>query len=247
VSYQAVSEILAACEPKGIPRLVLLVIAECANKAGVCWPSMATIAKRAAISVRHAKRVVHALARSGHISIERGNGVSHPNRYRLLSTDTPVTFNPPQTVTQESALRDDQTVTESVQTVTQRVRNGDTAMSPKPSEPLKNLQRGDVELPFEDLVAHFEPLFPHLNVRGSLSKMVFQEKWAPTVSNGNHWLSIERGWRKKKPARKISAPECVHSEPEIQPGDGSYLVPGSPEAIAEWAEAKRALFKTEEV
>jgi DNA-binding transcriptional regulator YhcF (GntR family) len=107
VSYQAVSEILAAREPKGIPRLVLVVIAECANKAGVCWPSMATIAERAAISVRHAKRVVHALARSGHISIERGNGVSHTNRYRLLNSDTPVAVPHPQTVTEESPLRDD--------------------------------------------------------------------------------------------------------------------------------------------
>ena len=135
MSYQAVSAVLLAKEPKGISRLVLVVLAECANKNAVCWPSMATIAERSGISVRHAKRVVHALEKSGHVSIERGNGVSHPNKYRLLNSDTGVTVQPTQTVTEESPFRDDQTVTEYVETVTQRVRNSDIAMSPEPSEP----------------------------------------------------------------------------------------------------------------
>ena len=80
---------------------------------------MATIAERSGISVRHAKRVVHALEKSGHISIQRGNGVSHPNKYRLLNSDTGVTVQSAQTVTEESPLRDDRTVTECAETVTQ--------------------------------------------------------------------------------------------------------------------------------
>jgi Helix-turn-helix domain len=91
MSYRAVSNILAKSEPKGIPRLVLIVLAECANDSGICWPSMTTIAQRAALSVRHAKRVVHALGEAGHVAIERGNGMSHPNKYRLLDSDSPVT------------------------------------------------------------------------------------------------------------------------------------------------------------
>ena len=77
-------------------------------------------------------------------------------------------------------------------------------MSPEPVEPPKN-QREDAEIAFDDLVKHFEPLFAHLRVRRSLSKMVFVKGWAPTVANG--------GCRRKKSRRKIPTPE-----PE-QPGE----------------------------
>ena len=233
MSYQAVSAVLLAKKPKGIPRLVLVVLAECANKNGVCWPSMPTIAARAAISVRHAKRVVHGLERSGHISIERGKGASHPNRYRILNGDTGVTLLSKQTVTEESPFRDDQTVTKHAKTVTQRVQNGDIAMSPEPVEPPKN-QREDAEIAFDDLVKHFEPLFAHLRVRRSLSKMVFEKGWAPTIQNAARWLRIERGCRKKKAGPRRTTPP----EPEVDQGDPSEgLIAGSPEAKAAWADA----------
>ena len=130
MSYKAVSRILAAKEPKGIPRLVLIVIAECANHAGVCWPSMATIAERAAITVRHAKRVVHALEKARHIAIiVHGNGEGHSNKYQLLDGDTPVTVSASKTVTRQSPSEIQDGDTAGTQTVTQRVQDGDSPVT----------------------------------------------------------------------------------------------------------------------
>jgi hypothetical protein len=129
-------------------------------------------------------------------------------------------------------------------TAIERPTSGQQTANNKNDKKEKNEKnvRENAELSFEDLVAHFEPLFPHLNVRGSLSKMVFEEKWAPTISNGNYWLSQERGFRKNKPKRKTSAPEYSYSQPQVQPGQKKeQFIPGTPECNAAWEQVKNEL------
>ena len=95
MSYQIIQAILAQTEPKGMERFVLTVLAECANAKGICWPSIRTIAARSTLSLRHTKRVIHALQEAGHVEIQPGNGRTHPNNYRiLLNSDMAFPFFP---------------------------------------------------------------------------------------------------------------------------------------------------------
>jgi Helix-turn-helix domain len=102
MSYRVVEAILAQKEPKAASRMVLVVLAECANAKGGCWPSMRTIAARSGLSLRHAKRIIHGLQQAGHIEIQAGTGRTHPNKYRiLLKSDTRVTVSLAERVTSE--------------------------------------------------------------------------------------------------------------------------------------------------
>jgi hypothetical protein len=107
MSYQFVQAVLAQSNPKGMNKLVLVVLAECANTRGGCWPSMKTISARSGLSLRHAKRIVHALPQAGHIEIQEGTGRTHSNRYRILvNPDTHVSVSSPERVTSETIKGD---------------------------------------------------------------------------------------------------------------------------------------------
>lgn len=58
---------------KGAQRLILVVIAEHADKNGLAWPSIQTIARLANCSARFVKETIAKL-KSGELVIERGGG-----------------------------------------------------------------------------------------------------------------------------------------------------------------------------
>ena len=63
-------------------KIVLLSLADQANEEGVCWPSIAHIAKRSSVSTRTVHRCISQMAATGLLEvISGGNGVS--NNYRL--------------------------------------------------------------------------------------------------------------------------------------------------------------------
>lgn len=72
-------------------KMVLLVIADHANDEGTeSWPSQATIAKKASISIRTVQRAVNALVRAGYLRMEKHAGGSascredrRPHRYTI--------------------------------------------------------------------------------------------------------------------------------------------------------------------
>lgn len=64
-------------------RLVLLALADWADKAGTCWPSMTSIAKRACVDERSARRIIRRLEKSGHIATQRGTGRNGCSVYQL--------------------------------------------------------------------------------------------------------------------------------------------------------------------
>lgn len=57
-------------------RLVLLALADaCSRDDGTgCWPSVATIARKAAVSDRAVRRVIARLQADGHLIVHRGGG-----------------------------------------------------------------------------------------------------------------------------------------------------------------------------
>jgi len=67
-------------------KLVMLCLADMANNAGVCWPSMATIAKRCSLTRSPVLRHLKALAEAGHITITHQfkDGSKTSNRYQIM-------------------------------------------------------------------------------------------------------------------------------------------------------------------
>ena len=67
-------------------KLVMLCLADMANKDGVCWPSVATIAKRCNLTKSPILRHLKALQDSGHITITHQfkDGSKTSNRYQVM-------------------------------------------------------------------------------------------------------------------------------------------------------------------
>jgi len=63
-------------------KYVLLALAERADDAGLCWPSLAQLSAMTHLSVRSLRRVLRALAASGHLEVTVGAGRTR-SRYQL--------------------------------------------------------------------------------------------------------------------------------------------------------------------
>lgn len=77
-------------------KLVLLALADCANDEGECWPSIATIGRKACIGERSVQRSIQSLKDAGHLTrIEvTGKGcryIIHPRQNGTPATKSPVT------------------------------------------------------------------------------------------------------------------------------------------------------------
>jgi hypothetical protein len=69
----------------GNQRLVLLALADaCSRDDGTgCWPSVATVARKANISPRSVRRILGELAAAGHLKVRRGAGPHGTNGYAI--------------------------------------------------------------------------------------------------------------------------------------------------------------------
>lgn len=109
--------------------LVLLALADFADDDGYCWPSMSSIAKKARMTERGARKIARRLEDAGHLSCEVGGGRNGVNRYRVhVKNPEPETRNtvPPEPETRNT---DAETRNQSAET-----RNGGSA---KPSRTIK--------------------------------------------------------------------------------------------------------------
>ena len=70
--------------------LVMLALADFADDRGRCWPSIATIAKRARMTARSAQRILRKLESEGAVKISTGTGRAGCNEY-VLTPDARVT------------------------------------------------------------------------------------------------------------------------------------------------------------
>lgn len=71
---------------KPVPKFVLVVLADAANDQGVCWPSVATIARKVGVSSRTVQRAIQLLIYRELITAEqryRSDGSCSSNLYRL--------------------------------------------------------------------------------------------------------------------------------------------------------------------
>lgn len=70
---------------KGGELLCLLAIADNADDYGYAWPSVATIARKAAMSERGARKCLTKLVEAGLITIEVGGGRKKTNAYQITT------------------------------------------------------------------------------------------------------------------------------------------------------------------
>ena len=116
----------------GNERLVLLALADaCSRDDGTgCWPSAATIARKANISDRTVRRVITRLEADGHLIVHRGGGrAGSTNSYTVVTGDR-VIHSPGQNVTPDNLSGGD---TGDRPPLTQLCQGTpDTAVSPDP-------------------------------------------------------------------------------------------------------------------
>ena len=91
MSIKIMSWVLDHSPYTGKQRLVHLVLADHANDEGLCWPSQATIARRAGCSVEYVRTTVTQMVAEGFLFIEKQSaGRGHPTHYRIIpKTVTP--------------------------------------------------------------------------------------------------------------------------------------------------------------
>ena len=87
VSYTLVTQVAGICMPPG-RRAVLTVLADMANAAGICWPSISTVARKASVSVRSVFSHLTELVKAG--LIHRRQRIGRSNVFTLaLPADGP--------------------------------------------------------------------------------------------------------------------------------------------------------------
>jgi DNA-binding IscR family transcriptional regulator len=104
MSIAVMNWVWANSPASGNERLVLLALADaCSRDDGTgCWPSAATVARKANISDRSVRRVIARLEADGQVLVHRGGGrAGSTNSYTVVM----VIHNPGQNVTPDSLSR----------------------------------------------------------------------------------------------------------------------------------------------
>ena len=110
--------------------LVLLAIADHANDDGICWPSVARLARMARVSERQCQRLISQLVNAGELSVERGgHGPKSTTVYRIRIL--PVLAENKGDIA-VSPLTENKGDIQGIKGDIQRAK-GDIAMSPEPS------------------------------------------------------------------------------------------------------------------
>jgi hypothetical protein len=64
-------------------KLVLVALADRADEAGFCWPSLADIARRCCVSERYARTTLRGIEAAGHVTTQRSAGPGGANRFQV--------------------------------------------------------------------------------------------------------------------------------------------------------------------
>lgn len=88
MSVEVMACVWRSSRQKGGKLLVLLAMADFANDEGLCWPSVATLAKKARLSDRQAQRALRELESDGEVALVkaggRENGRARASVYRVV-------------------------------------------------------------------------------------------------------------------------------------------------------------------
>lgn len=104
----SVSAMKWAFDQKGVTsteKLVLLALADHADDAGRCWPSVARMEEMTALSERSIRKAIQTLEEKGALSTDRGVGRGNSSKY-ILKLDSSVDASTPQKVQDSHLLPD---------------------------------------------------------------------------------------------------------------------------------------------
>jgi DNA-binding PadR family transcriptional regulator len=87
VSWVALNWARDQTKVSGSPYVVLLVLADAADRDGMCWPSRRTLARWAHVSTGSVTRALDVLVSAGLVEVTRGRG-RRSNRYRVSGAGT---------------------------------------------------------------------------------------------------------------------------------------------------------------
>lgn len=94
MSVRASSSVWRSSLSEGSSRLILLALADNADDDGLCWPSVALLARKARVSESTVHRALAALVAGGDLTIDEGGG-RKSNRYHVtIYPDTGVRLTP---------------------------------------------------------------------------------------------------------------------------------------------------------
>lgn len=85
MSIRVMTRVWDYADASGGELLVLLALADFAEDSGICYPIVATVAKKARLSERQAHRVLSDLTARGEVATIPGGGRGKPTRYAVLS------------------------------------------------------------------------------------------------------------------------------------------------------------------
>lgn len=136
MSFRTVEAVLERSRSRGSARMVLVVIAECANHDGSeAWPAVETIAHRAGISRASVFRQIKALTELGELEVESKGGRSGCNRYRVTVQEASEEGSQVETVSDRDSLSSETGPSHSRSETVSRVRPepSGTTQEPTPS------------------------------------------------------------------------------------------------------------------
>lgn len=85
MSIKVMHEVWMHSKQSGGALLTLLAMADCADDAGICWPSIATLARKARLHQRQVFYILQNLKAGGEIEILESGGGRRNNRYRVMT------------------------------------------------------------------------------------------------------------------------------------------------------------------
>jgi len=116
--------------------LLLLAIADIANKEGVAFPSVSTLGRYIRMSDRHVSRLLRRLEASGELAVRVNEGPKGTNLFQIRMRQNLPLFSPDKLSTEGGdKLSPDKSGgdTGGQKVVTESTKSSDTAMSPEPS------------------------------------------------------------------------------------------------------------------
>lgn len=84
MSIEVMTKVWDQSQQKGSALLLMIAIADNANKAGECWPGLDYLAEKTRISRRQVQRLIHKLEDEGELAVEYGTGRGYTHLLYVL-------------------------------------------------------------------------------------------------------------------------------------------------------------------